>query len=105
MTKQIFIAGPAGIGKTTTGKALADLINMQFYDLDDEIESFFEAPLARVQAKLSLVFHAATAAVLRHVLAKRRRAALRHRAHRLPIAVCRCGHRRDGRRHRDRNGR
>jgi shikimate kinase len=34
--KKIFIIGPGGVGKTTSGKILANLLDYKFIDLDDE---------------------------------------------------------------------
>ena len=39
MTNQhIFLIGPMGVGKTTIGKRLADLLDRPFIDIDKEIE-------------------------------------------------------------------
>jgi shikimate kinase len=38
VAKRIFLIGLAGSGKTTLGKQLAGFLNMQFIDLDHEIE-------------------------------------------------------------------
>jgi shikimate kinase len=68
--RRVFLAGPSGVGKTTIGRLLAGLIGCRFFDMDDEIEAFFGAPIARVQEALSYAFHAATARVLRDVIAR-----------------------------------
>lgn len=36
--KNIYLVGPMGVGKTTVGRLLSDMLNFQFYDVDDEIE-------------------------------------------------------------------
>lgn len=36
--KNIFLVGPMGAGKSSVGKYLAQLMNMDFYDTDEEIE-------------------------------------------------------------------
>ncbi|VFP79356.1 shikimate kinase AroK [Buchnera aphidicola] len=36
--KNIFLVGPMGAGKSTIGRGLSKLLNMQFYDSDIEIE-------------------------------------------------------------------
>lgn len=36
--KNIFLVGPMGAGKSSVGKYLASLLNMDFYDTDEEIE-------------------------------------------------------------------
>lgn len=38
MSKRIFLVGLPGSGKTTLGMELANNLNIQFYDLDQEIE-------------------------------------------------------------------
>lgn len=37
-SRNIFLVGPMGAGKSTIGRQLADLLKMQFYDSDREIE-------------------------------------------------------------------
>ena len=37
-TEVIYLVGPMGAGKSTIGKLLADSLNMEFYDVDREIE-------------------------------------------------------------------
>jgi hypothetical protein len=38
---RIFITGVACVGKTTIGREFADLIDVNFFDLDFEVEKFF----------------------------------------------------------------
>lgn len=38
-TQNYFLIGPMGVGKTTIGRLLADLLEMSFYDSDREIEA------------------------------------------------------------------
>ena len=35
----LFLIGPMGVGKTTIGRVLAELLNLEFYDSDREIEA------------------------------------------------------------------
>ncbi len=35
----VFLVGPMGVGKTTIGRVLADLLGLEFYDSDREIET------------------------------------------------------------------
>ena len=46
---RIFLVGPMGAGKTTTGQALAKLLKLNFVDSDNEIE-------ARAGASISWIF-------------------------------------------------
>ena len=36
--RNIFLVGPMGAGKSTIGRQLAQQLNMEFYDSDQEIE-------------------------------------------------------------------
>jgi shikimate kinase len=69
---RIFLAGVSDVGKTTIGARLATLLGYRFFDLDHEIESFFEMPLERLQnLHLTLSsFRAEAARALKHVLAR-----------------------------------
>ena len=35
----VFLVGPMGVGKTTIGRALAERMNLEFFDSDQEIEA------------------------------------------------------------------
>ncbi len=48
---RIFLTGVSCVGKTTIGKQLADLLGIYFFDLDDEIESFFKTSTEHLQDK------------------------------------------------------
>jgi len=37
--KNVFLVGPMGVGKTTIGKVLAELLGLEFFDSDREIEA------------------------------------------------------------------
>jgi len=47
--RNIFLIGPMGSGKTTIGKQLAKMFNLQFYDCDQELER-------QTGASVSLIF-------------------------------------------------
>ena len=49
---KIFLTGVSCVGKTTIGAKLAALLDCPFFNLDDEIESFFSMPIERLQEKL-----------------------------------------------------
>lgn len=44
----IFLYGPPGSGKSSVGKVLADSLNMDFLDLDVEIEKFADMPIPQI---------------------------------------------------------
>jgi len=46
---RIFLTGVSCIGKTTVGRKLGELLNVRFFDLDNEIESFFGTSIERLQ--------------------------------------------------------
>jgi len=48
---KIFLVGVACIGKTTIGKRLADRLECQFFDFDEEIEKYFSMPVSRIKAR------------------------------------------------------
>jgi shikimate kinase len=41
---RVFLTGVGCVGKTTIGRRLAELMEINFFDLDTEIEQFFECP-------------------------------------------------------------
>ncbi len=48
---RIFPTGVSCVGKTTIGIKLAELQDVNFFDLDDKIESFFNMSIERLQSK------------------------------------------------------
>jgi shikimate kinase len=46
---RIFLIGVACVGKTTIAGKLADLLKYQFFDLDHEIEKFFDTSIERLR--------------------------------------------------------
>ena len=46
---RIFLTGVSCVGKTTIGKKMGELLGVRFFDLDNEIESFFETSIERLQ--------------------------------------------------------
>jgi shikimate kinase len=67
---RVFLTGVGCVGKTTTGRALADLLCVKFFDVDDEIETFFEISIERLQARFLTVhsFRNEAAKALIHLL-------------------------------------
>ena len=46
---KIYIVGISCVGKTTIGSLLADNLNYTFYDLDEEVERFYQKPIEQIQ--------------------------------------------------------
>jgi len=47
----IYLVGMSCVGKTTIGRMLADSLGFTFYDLDYEIEKFYQNSIERIQNK------------------------------------------------------
>lgn len=45
----LYLVGISCVGKTTIGKLLADKIGFTFFDLDEEIEKYYNKPIERIQ--------------------------------------------------------
>lgn len=45
----IYIVGISCVGKTTIGRMLAEKIKYSFFDLDEEIENYYQKPIERIQ--------------------------------------------------------
>ena len=52
---RILLTGVACVGKTTVGRILAELMDVQFFDLDHEIETFFETSIERLRNRFLTV--------------------------------------------------
>lgn len=48
---RIFLTGVSCVGKTAIGRRLAELMDLNFFDLDVEIERFFNMSIERLQQK------------------------------------------------------
>lgn len=48
---RIFLTGVSCVGKTTIGKKIGELLGVGFFDLDNEVEIFFETSIERLQNK------------------------------------------------------
>ena len=46
---RIFLTGVGCVGKTAIGEAMAALLGVRFFDLDEEAERFFETSMERLQ--------------------------------------------------------
>jgi shikimate kinase len=69
---RVFLAGVACVGKTTVGARLADLLGCLFFDLDLEVERFYETSIERLQSRYltSHSFRLAASRALTQVLSK-----------------------------------
>lgn len=52
---RIFLTGVADVGKTSTGRKLAEHLHVRFFDLDDEIEAFFGESIERLQNRFRTI--------------------------------------------------
>ena len=68
----IYLVGISCVGKTTIGKLLADYIDFEFYDLDEQIEKYFERPIEYIQDEFITTnsFREKTVVVLNEILNK-----------------------------------
>lgn len=48
---KIFLVGVSCVGKMTIGRLLADRLEYQFIDFDDEIERYFVMPISRIKSR------------------------------------------------------
>ncbi len=69
---RIFLTGVGCVGKTTIGGRLADLMDLNFFDLDTEVERFYGMSIERLQQKYWMPhdFRHEAAKALTHLLNK-----------------------------------
>ena len=69
-TNRAFLTGVACVGKTTIGAELSRLLGYRFYDLDREVEVFYQLSIERLQNqhKSPNDFRKTAAKVLDHIL-------------------------------------
>jgi shikimate kinase len=48
---RVFLTGVSCVGKTTIGRRLAELLHVSFFDLDQEVETFFGTSIERLQRR------------------------------------------------------
>jgi shikimate kinase len=53
---RVFLTGVGCVGKTTIGRTLAELLDIKFFDLDHEIETFFGMSIERLQNKCLTIY-------------------------------------------------
>ena len=69
---RIFLTGVSCVGKTTIGMKLAKLLSVKFFDLDEEIETFFGTSIERLQNRFATThsFRNEAAKALIHLMAR-----------------------------------
>lgn len=69
---RIFLTGVGCVGKTAIGKTMAALLGVRFFDLDEEMESFFETSIERLQNRFLTAhsFRNEAAKALVHLLSR-----------------------------------
>ena len=69
---RVFLIGVSCVGKTTIGRRLSELLDLGFFDLDEEIESFFGTSIERLQSRFITMhsFRAEAAKALARLLAR-----------------------------------
>jgi shikimate kinase len=69
---RVFITGVSDVGKTTIGKTVAELLGVKFFDLDEEIETFFGTSIERLQKKHITIwgYREEAAKALAHLLSR-----------------------------------
>jgi len=67
---RVFLTGVGCVGKTTIGKKMGKLLGIRFFDLDNEIESFFDTSIERLQNRFLTIhsFRNEAAKALVHLL-------------------------------------
>ena len=67
---RIFLTGVGCVGTTTIGKKMGELLGVRFFDLDNEVESFFETSIERLQNRFLTIhsFRNEAAKALVHLL-------------------------------------
>lgn len=70
MQMRIFLSGISCVGKTTIGRRLGELLGVAFFDLDAEIEAFFETSIEQLQNRFHTMhsFRDEAAKALLHLL-------------------------------------
>jgi shikimate kinase len=69
---RIFLTGVSCVGKTTIGRRLSELLDLNFFDLDEEIERFFGTSIERLQGRFITMysFREQAAKALTHLLGR-----------------------------------
>ena len=52
---RVFLTGVGCVGKTTVGRMLSELLDVPFFDLDEEIEGFFGTSVEQLQGRFKTI--------------------------------------------------
>ncbi|MCD2453495.1 hypothetical protein GO003_024245 [Methylicorpusculum oleiharenae] len=52
---RVFLTGVGCVGKTTVGRMLSELLDVPFFDLDEEIEGFFGTSIEQLQSRFKTI--------------------------------------------------
>lgn len=68
----IYLVGVSCVGKTTIGTMLSDILGFPFFDMDEEIEKYYQKPIERIQDECLTMngFREKASVVLDYVLSK-----------------------------------
>jgi shikimate kinase len=69
---RVLLTGVSCVGKTTTGAKLADLLAVPFFDLDHEVEAFYQTSIAHLQRRYRTTnpYRGKASRVLKAILAR-----------------------------------
>jgi shikimate kinase len=69
---RVFLTGVSCVGKTTVGSRLAVLLGVPFFDLDCEVEAFYESSIVQLQRRYRTMnaYRGKAARVLKTILAR-----------------------------------
>ncbi len=69
---RISLTGVSCVGKTTIGRKIAEIIGIKFFDLDQEIERFFDTSIERLQNRFLTIhsFRDEAAKALKNLLSR-----------------------------------
>lgn len=68
----IYLVGASCVGKTTIGKMLSNKLGFSFFDIDEEVEKYYQKPIERIQDECLTMngFREKASVVLDYVLSK-----------------------------------
>lgn len=73
MSSKIYLVGVSCVGKTTIGRHLAEYLDYLFYDIDEEVEKYYNKAIERLQNEcITMNGYREKASVVLDYLLKRR---------------------------------